>query len=100
MTRYDKIKLERARRRAESAHRAWAKLSSFCEARSVQVKMFGSIAEARGDEMSDLDVMVFGDVPEDLTRAIIREAEAVSAAEGVPVDLLFARDFPQLAGAL
>lgn len=97
MNRYQALKAERARERATRAIAAWERLSAFCAARGAQARIFGSIAEDRGNEHSDLDVMVFGDLPSDMMHAIEREARVVSREAQVPIDLLFERDFPDLA---
>lgn len=97
MNRYQALKAERTRERAARAMMAWERLSAFCAARGAQARIFGSIAEDRGNENSDLDVMVFGDLPADMMHAIEREARAVSRESQVPIDLLFERDFPDLA---
>lgn len=97
MNRYQALKAERARERAAQARSAWERLSAFCTARGAEARIFGSIAEDRGNENSDLDVMVFGDLPADMMRAIEREARVVSREAQVPIDLLFERDFPDLA---
>lgn len=100
MTRYELIKVERARKRAKDAFRVWNKLSDFFGAKGIRAKMFGSIAEDRNDENSDLDVMVYGDLSVELIREVIKVAQSASAAEQVPVDLIFERDFPELAKGL
>lgn len=99
MTRYQRIKRDRAQARMLSAQRIWADLSVFLASRGVEARVFGSIAEDRCSEFSDLDVMILGDPPPDLRREIMREAERASGDMGVPVDIIFENDFPSLARA-
>lgn len=99
MTRYQKLKQDRAQARMLSAQRAWDVLSAFFASRGVEAKVFGSVAEDRCSEMSDLDVMILGEPPLDVRREIMRKAEQVSSDTGIPVDIVFENDFPDLARA-
>ena len=96
MTRYQKIKQERAQERMRSAKRAWIRISDFLSSRGVEARVFGSIADGRCSELSDLDVMIFGDPGLDLKREILREADYASGETGVPIDIVFERDFPDI----
>ena len=62
--------------------------------------MFGSIADGRCSETSDLDVMILGDPGLDLKREILREADYASDETGVPIDIVFETDFPDMARAI
>lgn len=97
MTIYQKIKNDRARVRTEAARSAWERLSAFLVQRDVTGKLFGSLCDDRVHENSDIDVMILGDPSRELSREIMREADKIAKECGVPVDLMFERDFPELA---
>ncbi|WP_072245814.1 nucleotidyltransferase domain-containing protein [Roseibaca calidilacus] len=100
MTRYQRLKRDRAQARMLAAQRTWDVLSAFLASRGVEAKVFGSVAEDRCSEMSDLDVMILGEPPLDLKREIMRRAERASSDTGIPVDIVFENDFPDLARAI
>jgi len=74
--------------------------SAFLASRGVKATVFGSVAEDRCSEMSDPDVMILGEPPLGLKREIMRKAEQASSDTGIPVDIVFENDFPDLARAV
>ncbi len=62
------------------------------EARSIEHRLFGSLAKGDVRERSDLDIMIMDDLPADQRAKVRRLAAAEATRAGIDVDLLFAAD--------
>jgi predicted nucleotidyltransferase len=95
VNRIEKIRWERTEARKRTINEAFRLLSARFSPIGVALKPFGSYAEGKIHAGSDLDLAISGpDLPSDVKRAVIREAERISAELGVGIDLVFEAESP------
>ena len=89
-----RIRRQNADERRTLLHAARDKILASAEDLGVEVCIFGSVAEDRVDNRSDLDVMILGDL--DLKRRIevILALERIGRDLGVPVDIVVQSEMP------
>lgn len=99
MNRIEALRRDRVEARKRRLDEAFRLLSARCSLVGVTPKPFGSYADGRTHATSDLDLAIPGpDLPADVRRVLIREAERISARLGVGIDLVFEAESPLFHG--
>lgn len=95
VNRIEKLRRDRTEVRKRTLDEAFCLLSARFSPIGVAMKPFGSYAEGKIHAGSDLDLAIPGpDLPSDVRRAVIKEAERISAELGVGIDLVFEAESP------
>jgi predicted nucleotidyltransferase len=95
MNRIETLRKDRTDARKRTLEEAFRLLSSRFSPMGVALNPFGSYAEGQIHPGSDLDLAIPGpELPSDIKRAVIREAERISTELGVGIDLVFEAESP------
>ncbi|MFG6084188.1 nucleotidyltransferase domain-containing protein [Paracoccus litorisediminis] len=95
-TAIEKIRMERARVRGLLLDAALKQVRKVCNDLELEFQVFGSYAESRHHGSSDLDIMILSEPDADTKRLVISKIESISVEIGVPVDVLFRSEAPEL----
>ena len=89
-----RIRRQNADERRTLLHAARDKILASAEDLGVEVCIFGSVAENRVDNRSDLDVLILGDLELKRRIEVILAFERIGRDQGVPVDIVVQSEMP------
>lgn len=87
-TRYQIIKASQAAAHLERLDALATELQGASREMGVEISFFGSYAEGRVDERSDLDIAIPDDIPASLRRVIVDAMERIAANRGISIDIV------------
>lgn len=99
-SRYQIIKADQAAAHLARLDRLADQLRKAALEKGVEITFFGSYAEGRVDERSDLDIAIPDDIPKSLRRDVEDVFERIAARQNISIDIVSRSTIQEISGIL